>query len=238
MPVIRIVLLLSVVGGLTLFALSNLSPLLSVVFLGMKTPALPLGTWILGAIAAGAITSFFLQLLSYLQGGSSTRRFEEVREVPPRSRSFSRERPENPAPETQTPYTPPPPQTPPNSTASDWEESSDEDWDFDEDPAPATSNQQDFERDYSRDTPRSDRTSYEVKQEPKTSSKTGSVYSYSYREPTEPGVGKADSVYDANYRLITPPYQKAAEPQEEDDDWGFDDDEEFGDEDDSTTRKR
>lgn len=236
MPVIRIVLLLSVVGGLTLFALSNLSPVLSVVFLSMKTPALPLATWMLGAIAAGVITSFFLQLLSYLQGGYSTRSFEEPREVPPRSRSFRRERPKKPAPEPQIPYTPPPSEPPPNSRTSDWEESGDEDWDFDEEPAAATFNQQDFERDEVRGVQESDRTSYEVKQEPKTSSKTGSVYSYSYREPTVPGVGKPDEVYDANYRIITPPYQKTAEP--EDDDWGFEDDEEFGDEDDNPNQRR
>lgn len=235
MPVIRIVLLLSVVGGLSLFALSNLSPVLSLVFLGIKTPALPLATWILGAIAAGAITSFFLQLLSYLQGGS-TRRVEEQREVPPRSRSFRREIPKNPAPEPQIPYTPPPSESPPNSRASDWEEDGDEDWDFDEDPAAATSNQQGFDRDDLRGVPQSDRTSYEVKQEPKSSSKTGSVYSYSYREPTDPGIGKPDAVYDANYRIITPPYQKTAKP--EDDDWGFEDDEEFGDEDGTPNRRQ
>src|SRR4028119_1115184 len=103
MPVIRIVLLMSVVGGLTLFAFSNLSPVLPLVFLGMKTPALPLATWVGGAIAAGAITSFFLQLLSYLQRGYSTRSLEEPGYVPPRSRPFRRENPESPAPEAEPP---------------------------------------------------------------------------------------------------------------------------------------
>jgi hypothetical protein len=85
-------------------------------------------------------------------------------------------------------------------------------------------------------TPTADSTSYEVNQEPKTASKSGSVYSYSYREPSESGVGKTEAVYDANYRVITPPYQKPPEP-EDDDDWGFEDDEEFDDESESKRRR-
>jgi len=240
MPVFRIVLLLLVVGGLTLFAFSNLSPVLPLVFLGIKTPALPLATWVGGAIAAGAITSFFLQLLSYLQRGYSTRSLEEPGYVPPRSRSFRRENPESPEPEPepQTRYTSPPPEPPTNSDASDWEERNDEDWDFDEEPAASTSRSQDFERDRPRSTNGVDPTSYEVKQEPKTGSKSGSVYSYSYREPSDPGVGKADAVYDANYRVITPPFQQPAKPEDDDDDWGFEDDEDFDDEGESDERRR
>jgi hypothetical protein len=76
-----------------------------------------------------------------------------------------------------------------------------------------------------------------VKQEPKTGSQSGSVYSYGYREQSNSGVGKADAVYDANYRVITPPYQKPVEP-EEDDDWGFEDDEDFNDESQNQPRRR
>lgn len=228
MPVIRIVLLVSVVGGLTLFALSNLSPVLPLVFLGMQTPALPLAIWVGGAIAAGAITSFFLRLLNALPSSYSTQERVTPRDIPPRSRSFERE-----SPEPQRFYTPPPPEAPTNRYASDWEEQNDENWDFEEEPATSTSNQREFERDRTTAPPPSDRTSYEVKQEPKTASQSGSVYSYSYREPTESGVGKTEAVYDANYRVITPPYQPPTQPEvneEDDDDWGFEDDEEFSDE--------
>ena len=228
MPVIRIALLFLVIGGLVLFSFSNLSPVLPLVFLGMKTPVLPLAAWIGIAIASGAITSFFLQFLSYMHWGYSTQRLEQPDEVPPRSRSFRRKSPEAPAPEPQTGYTPPPPETPKNREGSDWEERVDEDWDFDEESAAPTSNQQNFERDRSTGTSH-ERTSYEVKQEPKTGSKTGSVYSYSYRDENDSGVGRADAVYDANYRVITPPSQKTPEPEEEDD-WGFEDDEDFDDE--------
>jgi len=237
MPVIRIALLFLVIGGLVLFSFSNLSPVLPLVFLGMKTPVLPLAAWIGIAIASGAITSFFLQFLSYMHWGYSTQRREERDDVPPRSRSFRRESPEAPAPEPQTRYAPPPPETPKNREGSDWEERVDEDWDIDEEPAAPTSYQQDFDRDRSTGTPRTDRTTYEVKQEPKAGSQTGSVYSYSYREQSESGVGRTEAVYDANYRVITPPYQKAPEP-EEDDDWGFEDDEDFDDEGDRKQGKR
>jgi hypothetical protein len=236
MPVIRIVLLLSLVGGLTLFAFSNLLPVLPLVFLGVTTPAQPLATWIGGAFAAGAATSFFLQLLNSLVGGSSPRRVAQRTEVPPRSRPFARETPEPEA--DQSRYSPPPPETPTSrSEASDWEEGIDEDWDFDEESAASTSVNQETNRNYSRSTPQGDRTNYEAKQEPKSSSQTGSVYSYSYRDENDSGVGKADAVYDANYRVITPPYQKPVEPEDDEEDWGFEDDEEF-DDDDRDTRRR
>ncbi len=242
MPVIRIVLLVSVVGGLVVFAISNLSPVLPIVFLGMQSPALPLSAWIGIAIAAGALTSFFLQSLSYLQRGYSTRSFEEPIDVPSRTRSVRRERPQVDASEPQTPYTPPPPpspETPINTAASDWEQESDEDWNFDEQSATSTANPQDFKRAASGDsyasrpsgTSQANRTNYEAPQEAKTGERSGSDYSYGYRdrEQNESGVGKTDVVYDANYRVIAPPYQKATQPEDEDD-WGFEDDEEFDDE--------
>jgi hypothetical protein len=230
MPLIRIVLLLTVLGGLTLFALSNASPTLSLIFLGMKTPPLPLATWIGIAIATGAVTSFFLQLLSYLQRGNSPRRIEQLGDVPPQTRYARRESPRTQTPEPQTRYTspPPPPETPRSGVASDWEESSSENWDFEEEPA-ATSSPKDFNREPPRSASQTERTSFETKQEPKTGSQAGSVYSYSYRDQDikESGVGKPDTVYDANYRVIAPPYQKPPEPEENDDDWGFEDDEDF-----------
>lgn len=257
MPVMRIVLLVLVVGGLTLFALSNSSSVLPLVFLGSRTVALPLATWIGIAIAAGAGTSFFLQLLSYLSRGYSPRRVEAAdefddNEVPPRSRSFEREPEETPKPEPETRYTPPPPPaTPPpprrDSDTLDWEERVSKDWDFEEEPTPPKASRSDVDFDDSSN-PQAARTNYEVRQEPKTSSQSGSVYSYTYREHGESGVGKADAVYDANYRLITPPYQPTyqqpvesdVESDEDDEDWGFEDDDDFDfeDEDDKRPRRR
>lgn len=235
MPVIRIFLLLLVVGGLGLFAADNLSPLLSVSFLGMNSRALPLAVWIGCAIAAGAITSFLLQLLSSIPRGYSRSSFaepEEVEEEQPQTRQGTwQNRQTQPPPannSSQIPYNPPspPPVTPKNKLASDWEETVGENWDLDEEPRAST-----------RSNPESDRPSYETPQEPKTRSQTGSVYSWSYRESSEPGVGKTDVVYDANYRVITPPSQPTTKPEEEDEDWGFEDDEDFKDEGDSKKKR-
>ncbi len=236
----RIIVVVVIGGGIGLFILSNLSPpVLSLTFLGIPTPALPLTIWVGIAIAAGAITSFILQFLSSLQRGYQS--FENVTQTPRRNRWEPRERyePEEPEP----PYTPPPPQPKTQTPASDWEEGIGEDWDFEEEPAVPKSYQEDSQRDRSSETIESDQKSYEVKQEPSTTSTTGSVYSYSYRESRKPGVAKPDlvkpnEIYDANYRVITPPYQKPVEPVKEDDedeDWGLDDDEDFDFEDD---RKR
>jgi hypothetical protein len=238
-----------IVGGLALFAVSNLSPALSVVFLGRTTIVLPLAAWVGIAIAAGAFTSFFLQLLISLQGGYSSRSFEQARNVPPRTRSFERETPTEPKPEPepQTRYTPPSSEASTSSAASDWEEPSSDDWDFDEQPSTSKSSEEAVNRDQVRSTTQSDRTDYEVKQETKTGYQTGSVYSYSYRnqEQNQSGVGKADAVYDANYRVITPPFQKPPEkppePENNDEDWGmFEDDEDFDfeDEDEGKSRRR
>jgi len=217
MPVIQIVLLLVVLGGLGLLVAQNLSPILPIVFLGMKTQALPVAMWIMLAIALGFFTSAFLQLLNYLQRRPLLAR---IRQLEAQQRTSTSARSESSQTTSrQTSYTPPPQQsTPTNDDASDWdaeESEEDEDWDIDEEPETT-----------SRKDPR-DARNYEVKQEPKTSTVTGSVYSYGYREPQDSGVGRTEAVYDANYRVITPPYHEPSKNQEEEeDDWGFEDDEE------------
>ena len=45
-------------------------------------------------------------------------------------------------------------------------------------------------------------------------------------------MGKTESVYDADYRVITPPYRETNTPKDEED-WGFEDDDDFEDERDS-----
>jgi uncharacterized integral membrane protein len=85
--------------------------------------------------------------------------------------------------------------------------------------------------------PEDNANSFEVQQQPKTSTRTGSVYSYVYREPKDrqdreapvedkkPDIkeDKSDRVYDADYRVIRPPYQPPPEQPrrdiEDDDDW-------------------
>ncbi|NJO77382.1 MAG: hypothetical protein HC827_01920 [Cyanobacteria bacterium RM1_2_2] len=56
---VRVVLLLLIVGGLVAFAIQNLTPI-ALVVLGTRTLALPLAVWVLGALAAGALTTLLL----------------------------------------------------------------------------------------------------------------------------------------------------------------------------------
>jgi len=78
MPAISLVFLLVIVGGLTLFALQNWSPSLSLIFLGSPTPPLPLAVWILLLLAAGVMTGLSIAALfrwySYLEARSLRRR--------------------------------------------------------------------------------------------------------------------------------------------------------------------
>lgn len=238
MPAIRILLLMLVLGSVALLALQNLSPVLALVFLGAKTQALPVGVWILAAIATGALAGSFLQLLSYLQRRPLQARIRKLEATePPRSNQSRRETAQSTytAQQTystqQTSYTPPPPPEPTNTDADgdDWEEevAEDDDWgDELEEPRDRTPSRQPFAKDSVEE-----RTTYERQQEPKSASRSGSVYSYSYREPRNSGVGKTEAVYDASYRVITPPYQEpepVRKTNQDEDDWGFEDeDDEF-----------
>ena len=56
----RPVFLLVIVVGLTIFALQNVEPALSLVFLGVRSPAVPLSIWILLSMAVGALTSLLI----------------------------------------------------------------------------------------------------------------------------------------------------------------------------------
>ena len=220
MPVIRLILLLVVLGGLTLLLAQNWSPALPLVFLGVKTQAFPLAVWILISLAAGAFTSLLLaglfKLSNYFARRSLALR-RNVKAPPPRASAQRSEAPKAAA----TSSKPDTDSTPP-SDSDDWESGStndDDDWDFEEDTDKA--------RNYSSQNTVRDSTSYEVSTEPKSGYQSGSVYSYSYREPSNSGVGKTESVYDANYRVVTPPYRQT-DTAKEDEDWGVDEDEDWG----------
>lgn len=228
MAVIRLILLVAVLGGLTLLLVQNWSPVLSLVFLGVQTQPLPLAIWILFSTATGAFTSVLIATLfnlsNYFVAGqrqTPDRRSTTV----PRAKATQREEP------TSRPTSPPPPaskkEQPTSDVFDDWETngSRDDDWNFDEKSEEAsTSNPQ--------TQPARDSKTYERQSEAKSSSQSGSVYSYSYREPKNTAVGKTESVYDADYRVIIPPYQPPTTNQADDDDWEFfDDDEDFEDDD-------
>ncbi|MEQ8538135.1 MAG: hypothetical protein RIB93_11885 [Coleofasciculus sp. D1-CHI-01] len=260
MPVNRIVLLCVVGGGLAIFVLSNLSaPALSIVFLGMQTVALPLTVWIGLAIALGILTSLVLQLLSFRP--RRVQRFDRTAQASPPNRwrsdvEFEQEEPEPQETEPEMPSPPPPPpppppEPPPSASGSDWDQAVAPEWNFEGESATSIEDEFDWdefesqpeeevleeeetERDRQERSIGSDRSSYEPRQEPSLRSQPDSVYSYSYRESntSKSRIGKSEAVYDANYRVITPPYRQPppqAEPEDEDEnegeDWGFEFDE-------------
>jgi hypothetical protein len=281
MSVTRLTLLLLILGGVTLFALQNWLPVLPLVILGVQTQALPLAVWMVGAIAAGAMTTLVIAGLFRLSTVTAPARRRPGKRVTASAPNPPFTPPWNPAwePQDRSPaaasssYTPssrasnpdddwernpnrleewedwdgyqepiaPPPQSPPPSTAyssrtviqedipppvasmeeveeveekeewEDWEGYEDEDGAVDEDRSP---------HDAPVAPPRPIR---EVQPEPKTRYQAGSVYSYGYRDPSNSGVGRTESVYDADFRVITPPYRPDPEevPATEDEDWDF-----------------
>jgi uncharacterized integral membrane protein len=236
MPLIRLVLLLGLAGGLFLLVQFNWSPL-QLTFLGIQTPALPLALWILGAIAAGIVTNLLITSLFNLSNYFAVRAARsKFRQAPRRSGFQARSTTSSPEPnpffsrqptaqtvggdaawnnwegyEESTARQTSTTRSPASDSIDDWDAEASDDWDVDE--------PSDTPRDEPRDEPRDGRaaasrvrTDYEAKQEPKTASRSGSVYSYSYREPKDSGVGKAESVVgkpvvDADYRVIVPPYR-------------------------------
>ncbi len=213
----QIILLLAILGGITLLLVQNWSPVLPLVFLGLTTPALPLAVWILISLAAGgstalAIASLFRLTNYFAQPKPSKKR--QVKPPPQPSSNSSTKRQTQDASSNSDP-------------ADDWLDDplNDEDWQVEK-------NTEDSEN---ADSYPQDSRSYEVNSEPKSSKRQGSVYSYSYREPESSGVGKSESVYDADYRVLTPPY-RSPNPVQNKDDWGFDD--EFEDEQDDLRSPR
>ena len=224
MAVIRLILLVAVLGGLTLLLVQNWSPVLSLVFLGVRTQPLPLAIWILFSTATGAFTSILIATLFNLSNyfvGGQRQTPNKASAASPRAKATRREEP------ISRPASPPPPaskkQDPSSDVLDDWETNSskDDDWNFDEKLESAPNSNPETQQ------PR-DSTTYERQSEAKSNSQSGSVYSYSYREPKNTAAGKTESIYDADYRVIIPPYQPPTTNQADDDDWEFfDDDDDF-----------
>ena len=228
MDVIRLILLVAVLGGLTLLLAQNWSPVLPLVFLGIRTQPLPLAMWILFSTTAGAVTSVFISSLFNLSTYLARQRPTRLKSpaASPRNKQTRRReevfsRPVSGEPQASTT------ESRSSDAVDDWDtnNSTDDDWDFEEKsnvaPNPSSENIQDRDQ------------SYEREQQPKTSSQSGSVYSYSYRQPKNSGVGKTESVYDADYRVIIPPYQPptTTNQKNDDDDWGFFDEDDSVDDD-------
>jgi len=92
----RLAFLIFTLAALVIFALQNVAPVLPLVVLGMQTQALPLAVWVVGAIAAGAVTTILLALLLRLAGGRNRSRRPQPRRTSGRAAGAG------------TPWTPPP----------------------------------------------------------------------------------------------------------------------------------
>jgi hypothetical protein len=204
-------------GATIILVFQNLTPVAIYFFGSQISLVLPITVWILLFIAAGFFTSLFWQFLYSLQRPKS-RKSVYVRE--PEPDSFK-----SPPKQTTTSDRPSEEEPMRSPQTSDWEipntsNNEDEDWNIEKPPVEPT-NVGGFERkieekEYFRD--------FEVQQEPKTASRSGSVYSYKYRDSTEPKEKEANTtekVYDANYRVINPPYTQKPDDQfpEDEEDW-------------------
>jgi len=214
----RFGILLAIVGSLALFAWQNSSPAIALVFLGMRSQAMPLAFWILLALLAGVLTQLLLTGL-YQIGLALAPEADEPEvwgdgswpdsPVDDRSRPEDRLDPE-PAIADRWRDSPEPTVVDRAQPSIDLEDESDilEEDDWDEAPQPAPTRELDL----------GDRV-YEREQQPRSQQRDGSVYSFSYRDATAFGAGRTEDVYDAEYRVLIPPYRKeigAADDDEQD----------------------
>ena len=207
---IRLILFVAVMGGLTLLLASNWSPTLALKFLGMETRPLPLSVWILFSTAAGAFTTLLVSSLYQLSNYFVPQRQEVSKPRYTPGRTESRRTVEVPprpkASQTNTQRQ----QAPTMSVEDEWLRGQSDDWEFEEE-----EEEVDELRPSSATKETKDRNSYTPEQQPKNSRSADSEYSYSSREPKNSGVGKAESIYDAEYRVIIPPYQAPADNNDE-----------------------
>ena len=220
----RLLILLLSLGGVIIFAIQNREPVALVFFGSPIALNLPVAGWMILSMVAGIVTSLVIQLLNFQRGYPPNQRsstnFAPRQPTPPPPKQTNREEPYQAQSFTAT------------TPASDWESQRQDDWNLEE--PPQSTVLKDFERRLAED-----ERSVEQQPKPQTSSQSGSVYSYGYRK-AEDEVKKTapdkrddsvqtdqptsqtdkDKVYDADYRVVTPPYrQNVTPPSEDEEDW-------------------
>lgn len=232
MTVTRLILLVAILGGIMLLLGQNVSPAIPLVFLGLRTQPLSLAIWMLLGTAAGAFTSLLINSLVQLSS----------RYVMPQRQSTSYEPKDSARANKRTSRekdsyqrNPTPPQASRVQPPDEFEDTYDSDWDLDQN----VSDDWEFpERQYratnseTRYTKIQDDNDYEDFRQPEDDYESAdSSYSYNKRELKDSGIGKTDSIYDADYRVVIPPPPPSTtsntkpypDPQEKenDDDWNF-----------------
>lgn len=218
-------LLLVSVALIVIFIQQNLSPVLPLTFLGMKTGAFPLSLWILLALAAGFFTAQLVVILLQFplasqrsqasdrprearanhsvddrhQGARNEFSYSNQEKTPTYADSFHTE--SKAAPDLRTV----PDWVDDDEVEQNWVDDAEPNW-VDEPIEPANK---------SSSIPKVKplRTDYEVPKSPTSEYRSGSIYSYSYRKPENTGVGITESVNDAEYRVIIPPNNDEHEEQ-------------------------
>ncbi|WP_204106761.1 MULTISPECIES: hypothetical protein [Spirulina sp. CCY15215] len=202
--------LLVIAIGLTL--LQNWSPSLSLILFGRATLPLPLAAWLGLGLGAGIATSLLVQLLNYRPSVPSS---EANPEVAPRYRDAPREKRRTRPPGKSDWEIPP---------SSEWNPLPEEDggWDIDQAPTTATIPQTNF--------PQSDmrKNASRIEQDSPPRQRTPQPESQSSPEAQDPPESNdrpsqaADGIYDANYRVITPPdVEESQFSPEEKKNWDF-----------------
>lgn len=182
----------------------------------------PLAVWILLFMLAGVITGLIIQIFHQFSAPSPSRRPRQRFEPPsPRRSAFKTQKPdweqeipnewdieEPPETSTQPRYSSP---SPPQPEIQDR---------FKAEKPPEPSLSSEFEENSPIAPPMTD---FEVPKSPKQTSREGSVYTYTYHSekrdrPVKPS---SDQVYDAPYRVITPPDEKNDnfDEQSEEEEW-------------------
>jgi uncharacterized integral membrane protein len=184
----------------------NLSPSLSLVLLGMKSIAFPVGVWVVLAIASGAITAGVISLFFPRSNSTRTSKSRQRRSVsppPPQDPDLGGETPSSRA-APQTVYTPPSNtfegtedieveyasvrKSPIREQTNASQPSGEEVWDDEEEWESAQPTNGAIE------TPKYDenRRVVEVQKNPISSDRQGSIYSYSYRSTEDVRIPSSD----------------------------------------------
>jgi uncharacterized integral membrane protein len=240
------ILLVLIIG--IVFFVQNQQAVTLVFFGNLTTLTLPIAGWVLLFVTAGAITSLLWRVILPSRKPSATRiEAERARPYtptpsPPRTPIASDYRP--PQDYVRSPVDTSV-NIPMSSPQSDWEKRPPQeewdDWEI-ENPSPepvskpAAEPSQSFEDGdrFQRKLEEDEQDTlpnFEVEQQPKTVTRTGSTYSYTYREPKDKPdkekeattkiqkeERKSDRVYDANYRVIRPPYRDNVDRDRQDED--------------------
>jgi hypothetical protein len=209
---------------------SNLSELMAVVVLSQPTVALPIGLWLIIAIGLGLLSSSAIQLLLFLQRRSLNKKVRQLQqrlqeqdediftyrsatpedsietEVPnpeiKRNRfSFRREKePVRSEPSSTSPRS----TSPSQDDVNDWEdEPRNRQLEWDEVPPPISQPPRSQPAAYSNPRPVESR----------------------FTSTREPELARTDEVYDADFRLIQPPYKQAQPEAEYEDELEYDEEE-------------